>query len=44
MVYKDSPTLLPHLILLRTLLISVYTLRLVEVNVFLDLNMNGILL
>jgi len=44
MVYKGSPTFLPHLILLRTLLIGVYTLRLMGANVFLGLNMNGILL
>ena len=45
MVYKGSPTLLCHLILLDTLLISVYTLRLMGVNVlFLLLNMNDILL
>ena len=45
MVYKGSPTLLCHLILLDTLLISVYTLRLMGVNIlFLLLNMNDILL
>ena len=45
MVDKGSPTLLCHLILLDTLLISVYTLRLMGVNVlFLRLNMNDILL
>ena len=45
MAYKGSPTLLCHLVLLGTLLISVYTLRSVGVNVlFLHLNMNDILL
>ena len=45
MVYKGLPTLLCHLILLDTLLISVYTLRLMGVNIlFLLLNMNDILL
>ena len=45
MVYKGSPTLLCHLVLMDTLLISVYTLRLMGVNVlFLRLNMNDILL
>ena len=45
MVYKGSPTLLCHLVLMDTLLISVYTLRLMGVNVlFLLLNMNDILL
>ena len=45
MVYKGSPTLLCHLVLLGTLLISVYTLRSVGVNVlFLRLNMNDTLL
>ena len=44
MAYKGSPTLLCHLVLLGTLLISVYTLRLVGVNaLFLCLNMNDIL-
>ena len=45
MVYKDSPTLLCHLVLLVTLLIGVYTLRSVGVNaLFLRLNMNDTLL
>ena len=45
MVNKGSPTLLRHLVLLGTLLISVYTLRSMGVNVlFLRLNMNVILL
>ena len=45
MVYKDSPTLLCHLVLLVTLLIGVYTLRSVGVNaLFLHLNMNDTLL
>lgn len=44
MVYKGSPTLLPHLILLRMLLTDVYALRLMGAHVFLGLNMNGILL
>ena len=45
MVYKGSPTLLCHLVLLGTLLIGVYTLRSVGVNaLFLCLNMNDILL
>ena len=45
MVYKGSPTLLCHLVLLGTLLISVYTLRSVGVNVFfLRLNINGTVL
>ena len=44
MAYKGSPTLLCHLVLLGTLLISVYTLRPVGVNaLFLCLNMNDIL-
>ena len=44
MAYKGSPTLLCHLVLLGTLLISVYTLRSVEVNaLLLCLNMNDIL-
>ena len=44
MAYKGSPTLLCHLVLLGTLLISVYTLRSVGVNaLFLCLNMNDIL-
>ena len=42
MVYKGSPTLLCHLVLFGTLLINVYTLRLV--GGFLHLNMNDILL
>ena len=45
MVYRGSPTLLCHLVLLGTLLICVYTLRSMGVNVlFLCLNMNNILL
>ena len=45
MVNKGSPTLLRHLVLLGTLLISIYTLRSMGVNVlFLRLNMNAILL
>ena len=45
MVNKGSPTLLRHLVLLGTLLISIYTLRSMGVNVlFLHLNMNVILL
>ena len=45
MVYKGSPTLLCHLVLLGTLLVGVFTLRSMEVNVlFLHLYMNDILL
>ena len=45
MVYKGSPTLLCHLVLLDTLLINIYTLRSVGVNVlFLRLIMNDTLL
>ena len=46
MEYKGSPLLLAHLVSLGTLLISVYTLRLMGVDeffFFLHLNVNGIL-